>query len=174
MKIRCGLSVFACIALASVIPAGAQTQTTQVSPSAYSISGWRVECSSRNNALSCQLVDQVLARANNGVIAGITVQQSSDGKTPVMIVQVPLGAAVDQPVRVGFSNGTQQALPFVSCYANGCFARATISDALLSAMRDPKQSLSVSYATYGDSMNKQTVRIMLPLDGFAVAYDKLK
>jgi invasion protein IalB len=154
--------------------APAQAQTQQVSPTAYSISGWRVECSSQSNALACQLIDQVTARANNGVIAGISVVQAGAAKTPTLVVQVPLGAALDQPVRMGFNSGAEQMVPFVSCYNNGCFARATLQDSLLSQMRDAKEPLSVSYSTYDANMNKQSIRITLPLDGFAVAYDKLK
>lgn len=168
---------FRCLTIVTVAAAFssmAQAQTTQVSPSAYSISGWRVECSSQSNALSCQLVDQVLARANNGVIAGISVMQAGAAKTPTIVVQVPLGSALDQPIRVGFNGGPEQQLTFVSCYSSGCFARGTIGGALLAQMRDAKQPLSVSYATLDAAFNKQTVRITLPLDGFAVAYDKLK
>lgn len=152
----------------------AQAQTQQVSPSAYSISGWRVECSSQSNALACQLIDQVTARANNGVIAGISVVQAGAAKTPTLVVQVPLGAALDQSVRVGFNSGAEQMVPFVSCYNNGCFARAALQDSMLAQMRNAKEPLSVSYSTYDANMNKQSIRITLPLDGFAVAYDKLK
>lgn len=171
---RTRVSVHGVALMALMSGALAQAQTTQVAPNAYSISGWRVDCSSRNNALSCRLVDQVLARANNGIIAGLSIVQTGDAKTPTMVVQVPLGAAVADGVRVGIIGGSEQTLPFVSCYNSGCFARGAIADALLSQMRDAKQSLSVSYATYDGSMNKQNVRITLPLDGFAVAYDKLK
>lgn len=162
------------VVLAAAALAPARSQTTQVSPSVYSISGWRLECSSERTALSCQVLDQVLARANNAVIAGISVREAADGKTPLLIVQVPLGVAVDQPVRVGFSGGAEQTLPFVSCFTNGCFARAPLGDALLSAMRTAKQPLSLTYANLDSSMNKQSIKVTLPLDGFAVAYDKLK
>jgi invasion protein IalB len=168
------LTVFLLLSLPAVFCGMAQAQTQQVSPNAYSISGWRVECSSQSNALACQLIDQVTARANNGVIAGISVVQAGTAKTPTLIVQVPLGAALDQSVRVGFNGGAEQMLPFVSCYNNGCFARAGLQDSLLAQMRDGKQPLSVSYSTYDANMNKQSIRITLPLDGFAVAYDKLK
>jgi invasion protein IalB len=162
------------LALGVAAGSSAQAQTTQLPASAYSISGWRVECSSQSNALACQLIDQVVARANNGVIAGLSVQQVGAAKTPTLIVQVPLGAALDQPVRVGFNAGTAQSVPFVSCYNNGCFARAALQDSMLAQMRDAKQPLSVSYSTYNANMQKQNINITLPLDGFAVAYDKLK
>lgn len=151
-----------------------QGQTAQVSPSAYSISGWRVECATQSSALSCQLIDQVVERANNGVIASISVMQAGDKKTPMMVVQIPLGAALETPVQVGFEGGPQQTLPFFSCYSNGCFASDRLNDTILTQMRGAKQPLAVSYATLDRSMNRQTIRITLPLDGFAVAYDKLK
>lgn len=171
---RSRLSIRLLLLLAVTISGTAQAQTQQVSPNAYSISGWRVECSSQSNALACQLIDQVTARANNGVIAGISVVQAGAAKTPTLVVQVPLGAALDQSVRVGFNSGAEQMVPFVSCYNNGCFARATLQDSMLAQMRNAKEPLSVSYSTYDANMNKQSIRITLPLDGFAVAYDKLK
>lgn len=172
MALRYVAVTLAFAALAQAAPA--QAQTTQVSPQAYSVSGWRVECTSANNALSCQLVDQITARANNGVIAGISVVQAGSAKAPTIVVQVPLGAALDEPVRLGFNGGAEQLLSFVSCYANGCYARGTLSDAMLAQMRDAKQPLALSYSAYASATNKQSIRITLPLDGFAVAYDKLR
>jgi invasion protein IalB len=119
-------------------------------------------------------VDQVLARANDSVLAGISMVRAESTKTVTMIVQVPLGVAVSDGVHVGLSGTEEQTLAFVSCYNNGCFARGTLSDALLSQMRDAKQPLAVSYSAFDGNMNKQNIRITLPLDGFAVAYDKLK
>jgi len=171
---RSRLPIRLLLVLAVSFSGAAQAQTQQVSPSAYSISGWRVECSSQSNALACQLIDQVTARANNGVIAGVSVVQAGATKTPTIVVQVPLGAALDQPISVGLNGGAQQTVPFVSCYNNGCFARAALQDSLLAQMRDAKQPLSLSYSTYDASMNKQSIHITMPLDGFAVAYDKLK
>ncbi|HET7814144.1 MAG TPA: invasion associated locus B family protein [Candidatus Baltobacteraceae bacterium] len=168
------LAITALVAAPLTAAAQAQTPMTQVSPSAYSISGWRVECSSRANALACQLVDQVTARANNGVLAGIAITQTGDAKAPTIVVQVPLGAALDAPVRLGFNAGAEQTIAYVSCYNNGCFARGTIDDTMLAQMRDAKQPLALSYSNYDNNMNKQTIRITLPLDGFAVAYGKLK
>ncbi len=163
------------LAAAAVLPASAAAQqSTQVPPSAYTISGWRVECGSQNNALACQALDQITARANNSIIAAISVTQPKNAKTPMISVQVPLGVALDGGVHVGFASGAQQVIPFVACYANGCFAQANISDQLLAQMRSAAQPLSMLYATYDANLNKQEIRISLPLNGFAVAYDKLK
>jgi invasion protein IalB len=150
----------------------AQT-TGQVSPAAYTISGWRLECATQNSVLSCQVLNQVLARSNSAVIAAISVQQGA-AKTPVLVVQVPLGVAIDQPVKVAIQNGATQMLPFFSCYGNGCFARAPLDDALLTAMRTSKQPLSLTYANLDSALNKQSINVTLALDGFSQAYDKLK
>jgi invasion protein IalB len=148
--------------------------TAQVSPTAYTISGWRLECATQSGALSCQVLNQVLARSNNAVIAAISVQQSGAAKAPVLIVQVPLGVAIDEPVKVEIQNGASQMLPFLSCYGNGCFARAPLGDALLAGMRDSKQPLSVTYQNLDATFSKQSINVTLALDGFSQAYDKLK
>jgi invasion protein IalB len=148
--------------------------SAQVPQAEISISGWRLECDSLGGALQCHLLDQVTARGNNAVISAITIRRQSAANAPVMVVQVPLGIAVDNAVRVGFENGAVQTLPFFTCNRNGCFARAQVGEPVLSAMRAAKQPFRIAYETLDANGEKQTVTITLGLDGFSSAYDRLR
>ena len=138
------------------------------------ISGWRLECDSRSGPLACQLIDQVTARSNNAVISAISLHVDAMTKGPIMVVQVPLGIAVEDAVRVGFENGAVQTLPIYTCNRNGCFARAQAGEPVLSAMRAAKQPLRIAYESLDSNAAKQTITITLGLDGFSAAFDRLR
>lgn len=167
------LLAFAATAQAQTPAPSAPAGATQVPPAVYVVSGWRVECASPGGALACQVLDQVTSRANNTVIASVSVTLGSDGKTPYAIVQTPLGVAVDSPVRMATPNGAKQTLTFLTCTGAGCFARAPLSDAMLAAMHSANQTLTVTYDALNGISAKQSVTTTLALDGFTAAYGKL-
>lgn len=139
------------------------------------ISGWRLECNTQSNTLLCQVLDEITARANGAVIAAVSIRLQQDGKTPLLIVQTPLGVAVDDPVHIGLEGGSGQSLAFLTCFSSGCFARTVLSQSLLSSMQtSSKQSLRVAFTSLDNNFSKQTISIDLGLDGFAAAYAKLK
>jgi invasion protein IalB len=145
----------------------------QASPQ-ISISGWSLQCSSPGGGkLFCQLLDQVSVRSNGAVLAAISVHQPTGSKTPTMLLQVPVGIAVDEGVHVSVAAGTEQTLPVVTCNRNGCFAQAPIGAALLAAMRAGKAPLRVVYSVLDSNGGKQAITITLSLDGFSTVYDRL-
>jgi invasion protein IalB len=139
-----------------------------------SISGWSLQCGSPGGGkLFCQLLDQVSVRSNGAVLAALSVHQTAGSKSPAMLLQVPVGIAVDEGVRVSVASGTEQTLPVVTCNRNGCFAQAPISAALLAAMRAGKAPLRVVYSVLDANGGKQAITITLSLDGFSTVYDRL-
>ena len=180
MKTALGVLLVAALgapALAQSTPAPVRPSAPaaqQVSPSEITISGWQLQCDSRGGSgLNCQALDEVTARRNNAVISAVSVRQTPD-KKPIILVQVPLGIALQDGIRVGFENGAVQAMPAFTCNNNGCMARAAIGDPLLNAMRAAKQPLRIAYENLDGNLNKQTITIVLGLDGFSAAYDKLR
>jgi len=175
VKAALGL-VFSTALTAVCATAEAQTATpspTNVSPATFVVSGWRLECASTSGALACQVLDQVTSRANNAVIASVSVSLGSDGKTPFAVVQTPLGVAVDSPIHLATASGVNQTLTFLTCTGGGCFARAPLTDAMLSAMRTANQTLTITYDALNGVSAKQSIATTLPLDGFTAAYSKL-
>jgi invasion protein IalB len=174
MRIAMGFVLVAALGAAADAQSPTPAPATQVPPAQIVISGWRLECNTVAGSLQCLLLDQVTARSNNAVISAISIRRANDGKSSAMVVQVPLGTAVDDAVRVGFENGAVQTLPFYTCNRSGCFARAAVGEPVLSAMRAAKQPLRIAYETLDTNGAKQTVTISLGLDGFSSAYDRLR
>jgi invasion protein IalB len=165
--------------LASAAPLPAVAPVAQASPGQpsspqISISGWRLECNAPGgNKLFCQLLDQVSVRSNGAVLAAISVHQAGGSKVPTMLLQVPVGIAVDDGVRVSVQGSTGQTLPVVTCNRDGCFAQAQTGATLLEAMRTAKQPLRIVYSVLDANGGKQAITITLSLDGFSTVYDRL-
>ena len=131
--------------------------------------GWRVECTSDSKVLDCRAFQQVLQRDNNQVVTGITVRVPAETKKPVMMVQLPLGILVVEPMAIRVDEGASENLSIQTCAPSGCYAGAQISEKLLDAMRKGKM-LKVAF----QNANKQAVLVEMPLTGFVPAYDKIK
>ncbi|GAC1416400.1 MAG: hypothetical protein NVSMB64_26620 [Candidatus Velthaea sp.] len=84
---------------------------------------WRLECASNTGTLLCQALDRVSLSSTNGVLGAVSVQLENDAKTPAILVQVPLGIAIANAVRVGTKSGPGQTLSVVTCTREGCLAR---------------------------------------------------
>ncbi|HEY0798911.1 MAG TPA: invasion associated locus B family protein [Candidatus Baltobacteraceae bacterium] len=154
--------------------AHAAAATSTPAPAAQvSISGWSLQCGSPGGKVACQVLDQVVIRSNNAVLGAVDVQLPAGAKSPLVFVQIPLGTAVDDPVRVGFTGGPTQSVPVATCNRNGCFAHAQIGDPLLTQMLAAKAPLSVAYELLDGAGNKQTITITLGLSGFPAMYAKL-
>jgi len=97
------------------------------------------------------------------------VRPAADGKTGAMVMQLPLGLNLTEPVTLKIDNGLSERQAIQTCTNVGCFIAMTISDKLLAAMRTGSQ-LNI---TVQDS-NKKPVEMGLPLLGFGLAFDKAK
>jgi invasion protein IalB len=179
---KLGILMLLCAALTGVAaaqspspaaPASAAAPAPASSPSVIVVSGWRLECSSNAADLSCQALDRVSLRANNAVVGALSVRLSRDKKTPVLFVQVPLGIAIPNAVRVGTGSGAVQTVQILTCNRDGCFGNARLGDPLLNAMRAAKEPLHLAYESIGSDSTARTITVNLGLGGFASAYDKL-
>lgn len=170
------IALFASAGVAADAQTNAPATPSSAAPSAplIVISGWRLECASTTGgSLACEALDRVSVRTTGAVVGGLSVHFLADGKTPEILVQVPLGIAVPAGVRVGTNSGIMQTLPVSTCNRDGCFARAQMSGPLLGAMRAAKEALRIAYDSLAPNADARTVTISLGLDGFAAAYDKL-
>ena len=99
----------------------------------------------------------------------MAVRIPPDTRKPVLMLQLPLGIQVTEPVTVQIDEGKTERLAIQTCAQNGCFLAAPASDAVIGALRGGK-NLKVAF----QSVAKQTVTVTMPLVGFALAYDKIK
>jgi invasion protein IalB len=156
----------ALVAALSTAIASALAQPSNVPASG---SDWRVECTNMGKALDCRALVEVMQRDSRQVITSLTVRYPAETKKPVMMVQVPLGILVTEPIALTVDNNQPVQTAVQTCTQAGCFAGSPLSDALISTMRVGKQ-LTVVF----QSANKQPITVTLPLAGFPMAYDKIK
>lgn len=131
-------------------------------------SNWRVECGNDGKVLDCRAIFQVTQRETQQLIAAVAIRVPPDTK-PVILIQLPLGIQVTEPVTVRVDEGAAEKFGVQTCTQAGCFVGAPIGDPLIAAMRMGKE-LRVAFA----NINKQTVTVSMGLLGFGLAYDKIK
>jgi invasion protein IalB len=143
----------------------APAQTPEAQPPA----AWRVECAGDGKVLECRAVQQVVQRETRQVVLSLAVRPAPDGKTGAMLMTLPLGLNLTEPVQVKVDNGVSDKQAIQTCTNVGCFVAMTLSDKLLAAMRTGTDlKITVQDA------NKKPVEMSLPLLGFGLAFDKAK
>jgi invasion protein IalB len=130
---------------------------------------WRVECGSDGKKLDCRAVQQVFNRADNKLLALLTAHTPADSKTPVMMIQLPLGLNLAEPVQISVDNGPVEKQPVQTCTTTGCFVGLPLNDKLLAAMRSGT-TLKVSV----QDSSKRAIVLDITLLGFGLALDKTK
>jgi invasion protein IalB len=162
----------AVIAAALMASAGATAASAQ-QPAAQTPdsppAAWRVECTGDGKKLDCRAVQQLFHRESRQLLISLAVRPAADGKTGAMVMQLPLGLNLVEPITLKVDNGPPERQAIQTCTNVGCFIAMTIADKLLAAMRTGSQ-LNI---TVQDS-NKKPVEMALPLLGFGLAFDKAK
>ena len=106
---------------------------------------------------------------NKQLVALISVRTPSDTKTPVMMLQLPLGLNLAEPVQIQVDNGPVEKQQVQTCTNNGCFVGLQINDKMVAALRGG----TLLKITMQDS-NKRPISLDVPLLGFGLALDKTK
>ena len=130
---------------------------------------WRVDCAGDGKVLECRALQQIVNHDDKRLLAQLTVRLPSDSKTPVMMLQLPLGLNLSEPVQFKVDNGAIEKQPVQTCTTTGCFVGMQLNDKFLAAMRGG----GVLKIALQDS-NKQPIAIDVPLLGFSLALDKAK
>jgi invasion protein IalB len=159
---RTGLVVVAAALL------GAWTAAAQT-PEAPPPAAWRVECAGDGKSFECRALQQVVNRDDNKLFAQLVVRVPSDSKTPVMMIQLPLGLNLTEPVQLRVDSGPVEKQQIQTCTASGCFVGMQLNDKFLASMRGG----SLLKITLQDSA-KRTTTVDVPLLGFGIALDKTK
>jgi invasion protein IalB len=130
---------------------------------------WRVECTGDGKILDCRALQQIVNRDDKRLLAQLTVRLPSDSKTPVMMLQLPLGLNLSEPVQFKVDNGTVEKQQVQTCTTTGCFVGMQLNDKFLASMRGG----TLLKIALQDS-NKQPIALDVPLLGFSLALDKAK
>ena len=152
----------------AVLLAAASHSAPAQAPEA-SAAAWRVECSGDGKALECRAVQQVFQRETRQLVLSAVVRPAPDAKTGAMLLTLPLGLNLTEPVTVKVDNGAAERQPIQTCTNVGCFVTMTLSDKMLAAMRTGSE-LKITV----QDVNKKPIDMGLPLLGFGLAFDKAK
>ena len=66
---------------------------------------WRVECTGDGKTLDCRAVQQVFQRETRQPLVSLVVRPAADGKTGAMVVTLPLGLNLTEPLTIKVDNG---------------------------------------------------------------------
>jgi invasion protein IalB len=130
---------------------------------------WRVECTGDGKVLECRALQQIINHDDKHLLAQLTVRLPPDSKTPVMMLQLPLGLNLSDPVQFKVDNGAVEKQQVQTCTTTGCFVGMQLNDKFLASMRGG----AVLKIALQDS-NKQPIAIDVPLVGFSLALDRAK
>ena len=158
-------AVLASTSLICATPQAAPAQAPEAPPAA----AWRVECSGDGKTLDCRAVQQVFHRETRQLVVSVAMRPAADGKTGAMVVTLPLGLNLTEPVTVKVDNGVSERQPIQTCTNVGCFVALTATDKLVAAMRAGNDLKIIV-----QDANKKPVEMGLPLLGFGLAFDKAK
>jgi invasion protein IalB len=164
---RVMLMTAATTGLAILVAAASHSAPAQA-PEA-SAAAWRVECSGDGKALECRAVQQVFQRETRQLVLSAVVRPAPDAKTGAMLLTLPLGLNLTEPVTIKVDNGTAERQPIQTCTNVGCFVTMTLTDKMLAAMRTGSE-LKITV----QDVNKKPIDMGLPLLGFGLAFDKAK
>lgn len=133
--------------------------------------GWIARCTSasRDAPLECAIEQNAVLTKTGQTIVLINIRIAPDTRTPIALLQLPLGINLPVGARLQVDEGKTVDLPIQTCENRGCYASTPIAPDLLAALRAGKQ-LKVSF----QNMAKETIAIPMPLGDFAAAYDKIK
>jgi invasion protein IalB len=133
--------------------------------------GWAARCSSvsRDAPLECAIEQNAVLTKTGQTIVLINIRIAPDTRTPVALLQLPLGLNLPVGAKLQVDDGKAVDLQIQTCENRGCYASTPIAPDLLAALRSGKQ-LKVSF----QNMAKETIAIPMPLGDFAAAYDKIK
>ena len=150
---------------ATPAPAAPQAEAAPAPP------GWIARCTSANRGapLECAAEQTAVLSKTGQLIVLINIRVPGDTRTPVAIVQLPLGLNLPAGAKLQVDEGKTTDLQIQTCEQRGCFTNSPISPDMLAAMKAGKQ-LKVSF----QNLSKETITIPMPLTDFTAAYEKIK
>ena len=129
---------------------------------------WRVECAGDGKSLDGRAIQQMINRDDKQLIAQLSARVTAD-KSAVLLIQLPLGIGLTEPVQLKVDNGTAERYPVQTCTNVGCIVSVPLKEPLMATMRSGTL-LKISI----QDTNKRTINIDVPLLGFGLAFDKAK
>ena len=119
--------------------------------------------------LECAVEETAVLTKTGQLIVLVNIRVTSDTRSPIALVQLPLGLNLPAGAKLQVDDGKTVDLQIQTCENRGCYANLPVAPDLLAALRSGKQ-LKVSF----QNLAKESLSVPLPLTDFAAAYDKIK
>jgi len=132
---------------------------------------WATGCTApeRGAPLDCSIMQRAIDSRSGRLVAMVRIRVPSDTKSPVMLVQLPLGVYLPARLTMSVDGAAAGTVEFQTCDQNGCYAGAPVPDNLLDAMLKG-QTLSLTV----QNQARQASSVPMSLIGFAKAYAQIR
>jgi invasion protein IalB len=153
----------------------AQSQATPAPPPSGTPTppqpSWAARCSSpsRDAPLECAMEQNAILTKTGQLVVLVNIRVPGDTRTPVALVQLPLGLNLQAGAKFQVDDGKSVELPIQTCENRGCYASFPVGAETLNALRSGKQ-LKIIF----QDLAKETIAIPLTLNDFSATYDKIK
>ncbi|KJC59027.1 invasion protein B [Bradyrhizobium sp. LTSPM299] len=133
--------------------------------------GWVARCTSasRDAPLECAMEQTAVLSKTGQLVVLVNIRIPGDTRTPVALIQLPLGLNLPVGARLQVDEGKTVDVPVQTCEARGCYINTPVGADILAALKSGKQ-LKVSF----QNLAKETITIPMPLADFATVYEKIK
>jgi invasion protein IalB len=100
-----------------------------------------VECTGDGKTLDCRAVQQMIHRETRRLLVSVAARAAASGKGGMMVLQLPIGLNLTEPIAVRIDNGAGKRQAIQTCTNVGCFATIPLGDKLVAAMRTGSKQL---------------------------------
>lgn len=130
--------------------------------------GWAVQCNNPGTGLKCQATQNIFITETRQRLLSVSVSKPSGDAALAMLIQLPHGMFLPSGLSLQVDDGKAQQVAVQTCDRAGCYAGSPIDKAMLSQLEAGRQ-LTISF----QNLNKQTMRVPVPLSGFKDAVEKI-
>ena len=132
---------------------------------------WASQCVSpaRHDVPDCSVEQRVFLRESGRLLASATVSLRHGTNKPTILVQVPLGLALDRGITLKLDNRRPIKMRVQTCDQSGCYAATVMSRSFLRDMRN-SEKLTVRFV----ASNHKPIVVPMSLKGFAAAYKNIQ
>ena len=109
-----GEMIATAMALLIAVGAGSRSASAQQSPE-NPPAAWRVECTGDGKTLDCRAVPQIFHRESRQLLVSVAVRPAADGKSGAMLMTLPLGLNLTEPVLIKVDSGAPERQAIQTC-----------------------------------------------------------
>ena len=116
---------------------------------------WSVNCSNLGNGteLICEMTQSIVLTENNQRLTSVSFVKAAGKDETEAVLTLPFGLLFSEGLVAKVDDAEVARLEFLTCEAQGCFARSPVSQEWLSAMRDGSQLKIEGTNTVGEPIS---------------------